>query len=59
MKKKDKMAALRLLYKVLETQPTLLTSKLGNHSGQSVADFCIGFIERYSEWRNQKDQSAD
>ena len=56
---KEKSAALRVLQKILETQPNLLTSKLGSKSGADTAEFCIGFIERYSEWLKQNGRSAD
>ncbi|CAB3804848.1 hypothetical protein [Paraburkholderia caffeinilytica] len=44
-------SARRLLLKILETQPNLMQFNGGpQNRGDDAANFCIKFIETYSDW---------
>lgn len=56
---KEQAEAIDMLNKVLETQPGVVERKTTRLSGKEAAEFCITFIETYSNWLKQNNQKTD
>lgn len=59
MERQSAEVATALLHALLDKQPNLIKPEpAGTRGGQSVAEFCFGFIQRYSELLDQTQEKS-
>lgn len=58
MNKNFQQTAMTMLEKVLETQPGVMEKKSSSMKGGEAAQFCIDFIDTFSDWLESNDKSA-